>query len=271
MLESHQRQLRKAIKSIAFVVLCGSLTTWVHAQDKNCALVLMHGKWGSPKSLTSFANRIDSICDVKSLEMPWSGRRSYDQPYPVALTEIDDQIKAFRAKGYKRILVGGQSFGANAALAYMATLGNADGLVVLAPGHSPKMMYDQNISKTEVDKARELVNAGHGEERLSMADLNQGKRRDMSMSAHTLLSYFDPDGLGHIPGTTQKIKKAIPVLWVIGSADPLFKYGEAYAYANLPAHPQNKYLVVDAGHGNTPDVAANITFEWIKSLDSSAP
>lgn len=267
MFKSLMCRIRKVFNRIVMVVICVPLTTLVHSQDKNCALVLMHGKWGSPKNLISFANRLDSVCEVKSLEMPWSGRRSYDQPYPIALAEIDVEVKAFRAKEYKHVLVGGQSFGANAALAYMASVGDADGLIVLAPGHSPKAMYDKNIGKTEVDQARELITAGQGEMRLTIEDVNQGQRRQVSMSANTLFSYFDPDGLGHIPGTTKKLKTAVPVLWVIATADPLFQYGEGYAYANLPAHPKNKYLVVEAGHGNTPDVAANNTLEWLKSLN----
>lgn len=243
------------------------LTLAAPAQDKSCALVLMHGKWGSPQYLAVFARNIDPTCTVKSLDMPWSGRRSYDEPYPVALQEIEAQVQAFRAEGFRRVLVGGQSFGANAALAYMATVGNADGVLALAPGHSPRFSYDRGIGKTEVDEARTLIMAGKGSERLSMDDLNQGKRRNMRMSANTLLSYFDPDGLGHMPGTSAAFKKAVPVLWVIGTADPLYPAGETYAYAKLPPHPQSQYLVVQAGHADTPDVATNHVVAWLKTLD----
>ena len=258
---------RRIVKYVILAALSSLPTISVYGQGKNCALVLMHGKWGSPASLSGFARDIDPVCTVKLPEMPWSGRRLYDEPYPVALQEIDAQIKALRAQGFKRILVGGQSFGANAALAYMASIGDADGVIALAPGHAPNLTYKMGIGKAEVDKARELVTAGKGDTRLSMDDLNQGTRRIISMSATTLLSYFDPEGLGNIPGTTTHFKKPVPVLWVVGTADPLLKYGEGYGYANLPAHAKSKYWVVQAGHGNTPDLATKGTLEWLKELD----
>ncbi|MES2877094.1 MAG: alpha/beta hydrolase [Pseudomonadota bacterium] len=258
---------RLLAKSATFMAIALLLASASFAQDKNCALVLMHGKWGSMQNLVFFEREMSTACTVKSLEMPWSGRRAYDQPYPVAMQEINTQVKAFRTQGFKHVLVGGQSFGTNAALAYMATLGDADGVIALAPGHSPKLMYDRGISKTVVDQARELVDAGRGEEPLTMDDLNQGKRRSMRMSATTLLSYFDPAGLGHMPATAAGFKKAVPVLWVIGTADPLYPAGEGYAYARLPAHAKSKYWVVEADHINTPEVAAQGTLEWIKTLD----
>jgi len=254
-------------RAVLLFALSLPMAATVQAQDKNCALVLMHGKWGSPLSLAVFARSIDPTCTVKSLDMPWSARRAYDEPYPVALQEIAAQVKAFRAAGFKRVLVGGQSFGTNAALAYMATVGDADGVLALAPGHSPRFSYDLGIGKTEVDEARALVTAGKGSERITMDDINQGRRRSMRMSADTLLSYFDPNGLGHMPGTSAAFKTAVPVLWVIGTADPLYSAGEAYAYAKLPPHPQSQYLVVTADHANTPDVATHQVVAWLKTLN----
>ena len=251
--------MRKSAQAFLALIVLALLGGSVWAQSKDCALVLMHGKWGSPQNLAVFASRIDAACTAKLIEMPWSGRRAYDQPYPVALQEMDEQVSALRAQGFKRVLVGGQSFGANAALAYMAERGNADGVLLLAPGHVPRTKYNMRIGRTEVDKARELVAAGKGDEAITMDDMNQGKRRDMRMRADVLLSYFDPDGLGHMPGTASRFKKPVPVLWVVGTADPLYPQGEGFAYARLPQHPQSRYLVVDAGHANTPAAAVGAT------------
>lgn len=261
------RYLLQGAKALVLLAVAGSLAPLVYAQDKNCAVVLMHGKWGSPQHLAVLARRMDAVCTTKVLDMPWSGRRAYDQPYPVALQEIAAQVQAFRAQGFQKVLVGGHSFGANAALAFMATVGTADGVIALAPGHSPKLMYDRGIGKAEVDQARDLVAAGKGEERLTMDDLNQGKRQNMAMRATTLWSYFDPDGLGHMPGTSAGFKKAVPVLWVVGTRDPLFPLGEDYAYAKLLQHSHSKYWVVEAGHGNTPEVATSGVLEWLQALD----
>jgi pimeloyl-ACP methyl ester carboxylesterase len=250
------------------LVLAWPSGAWLQtATAPSCALVLMHGKWGGPQGLAVFANKVESTCHVVQLEMPWSGRRAYDQPYAVALKEISAQVQTLRGKGYRQVLVGGQSFGTNAALAYMAEVGDADGVLALAPGHSPRVMYQQGMGRAEVDQARTLVAAGQGAQTLTINDMNQGRRRNMSMSAETLLSYFDPDGLGHMPKTSANFKIAVPVLWVIGAQDPLYPAGEAYAYAKQPAHAKSRYLVVDAGHGNTPDVAITAVIEWLKGLE----
>ena len=250
---------------VVLSLLC-SLTP-VQAQDKKCAMVLLHGKWGNTQYISFFGRKLEPVCTFKALEMPWSERRGYDQPYPVALAEIDAHVKAFRSQGYQRVVLAGHSFGANAALAYMATVGDADAVIALAPGHSPAFTYARGMGGAAVDKARELVAAGQGDERLEMEDFNQGKKRLIRMTATALWSYFDPDGLGHMPKTAAGFKKPVPLLWVVGTGDPLFPLGEDFAYRKAPAHPQSQYLVVTAGHGDTPDVAASQVAAWLKALE----
>jgi len=46
-------------------------------------------------------------------------------------------VQALRAKGYQRVVVMGQSFGANAAMAYMAQEGDADAVVALEKIYQP--------------------------------------------------------------------------------------------------------------------------------------
>ena len=253
----------------ALAAALGGTVQHANAQDiaaKPCAVILMHGKWGSPQFIGHFGRRLEPYCAVNAIEMPWSRRRNYDIPYPLALKEVGSQVQALRAKGYQRVVVMGQSFGANAAMAYMAQEGDADAVVALAPGHSPAYMYSNGIGKDAVDKARELVKAGQGSEKLAMDDLNQGKRQSIRMSADVLWSYFDPAGLGHMPGTAASFKKPVPFLWVIGTNDPLYAAGEDFAYRKAPDHPASKYLVVSAGHIDTPDVAAAQVLEWLRGL-----
>lgn len=250
---------------LLLAVVC--LPTWpALAQDKACAVVLMHGKWGNAQYISFFGRKLEPTCAFKSIELPWALRRSYDEPYPVALAEIASQVKTFRDQGYQRVLLVGHSFGANAALAYMAEVGDADGVIALAPGHSPANAYNRGIGKEAVDKARELVAGGKGSDTLTLEDLNQGQRRNMRMTAATLLSYFDPQGLGHMPATTARFKKPVPLLWVVGTGDPLYPAGPEFAFNRAPAHSASKYLVVQADHASTPDVAAADALAWVKSL-----
>jgi pimeloyl-ACP methyl ester carboxylesterase len=236
------------------------------ADTKSCAMVLMHGKWGHPNNLAGFGRQMATVCDTLALEMPWSRRRNYDQPYPVALADIEAQVKALHSKGYTRVLLAGHSFGANAALAYMASVGDADGIVALAPGHTPERSYSRGMGKAAVDQARQLVAEGKGAEILSMDDVNQGKTQSIRMRADVLLSYFDPEGLGHMPLSAARFKKAVPVLWVVGTADPLYPAGSAFAFDRLPPHPASHYLVVEADHMGTPEVAAAQVLDWMKAL-----
>lgn len=233
--------------------------------DKACALVLIHGKWGDTRYLGFFGRRMEPACKLRLIEMPWSGRRNYDAPYPRALEEIAAEVKTLRAEGYQRVVVGGHSFGANAALAYMAHVGDADAVLALAPGHVPAVMYQRGIGRDAVDKARELVRAGQGDEKLSMEDLNQGKRQSIRMRADVLLSYFDPEGLGDMPTTAAAFRKPVPLLWVVGTGDPIHRAGEEFAFRRAPAHPASRYLEYQGGHGDF-EVAADPVLAWLKAL-----
>ena len=234
------------------------------ADGKPCAMIVMHGKWGGPRFLDGFARAMAPACEAKSIEMPWSGRRAYDAGYPAALQEISAQIKAFRAQGYRRVLLAGHSFGANAALAYMAEIGDADGIIAMAPGHSPRYMYDSGMVRSAVNEARAAAAGGRAEDKVKLNDMNQGQRRDFNLPAQILLSYFEPDGWGHMPATAARFKQAVPFLWVIGNTDPLFAAGENFAYAKAPPHPRSRYLVVTAGHKDTPEVATAQILQWVQ-------
>lgn len=260
--------LRHALGAFGLLACAATVAPPVGAQEaaKPCAVVLMHGKWGNTQHIGHFGRRLEPYCTVKPVEMPWSQRRSYDATYPQALQEIAAQIQAFRAQGYQRVAVIGHSFGGNAAMAYMAHVGDADAVVVLAPGHAPAIMYDRGIGKEAVDKARELVQAGQGSEKLSMDDLNQSQRRSIRMTADVLWSYFDPAGLGHMPGTAAGFKKPVPFLWVVGTADRIYTLGEEYAFRKAPVHPASQYMVVSADHASTPDVAVEQVLEWLRAL-----
>jgi pimeloyl-ACP methyl ester carboxylesterase len=229
----------------------------------------MHGKWGSPESgnIKEFTQAARQVCEVLLPEMPWSGKKSYDQTYQDALHDLSKEVKALREKGYKRVIVAGQSFGANGAIAYQAHNGDADAIIALAPGHRPELFYDNGSTRSEVDQARKLVEDGKGNTLLSVNDFNQGKKRSLEVRADVFLSFFDPAGLANMTKSTSKFKKITPFLWVIGRQDSLYPQGPAYAYEKAPSHPKSQYLVVSATHVDTPRVSASLVMDWIKNLD----
>jgi hypothetical protein len=94
----------------------------------------------------------------------------YDRPYGDALEQVKLAVASFRQSGVQWIAVGGQIFGANATLAYMAQVGDVDAIIVLAPGHVPETFYQDVSVRLSVDEAQRLVEAGKGEASVGMTD-----------------------------------------------------------------------------------------------------
>lgn len=236
------------------------------AQDKTCAMVLIHGKWGNTAYISHFGRRIEAVCAFKAIEMPWSTRRAYDIAYPDAIEEIAKEVEAFRAQGFKKIVIGGHSFGVNAGLAYMATKANADAVLGLGPGHSPRTMFNRGMNKEAILLARELVKENKGDEKISFVDLNQSNTRSFSRSATIFLSYFDPEGLGTMSVSAKAFKKSVPVMIVVGTRDPVINFTKAEIYPNLPSNPLNKLVIVDGDHDSTVEAAVPFALEWLKEI-----
>jgi hypothetical protein len=202
------------------------------AQPLSCGVVLMHGKWGMPQSpyLKPLVQKLEPHCQIKLLEMPWSRQRLYDLPYTGAVTQVRDAVAEFRKAGVQWVAVGGQSFGANASLAYMAQVGDADAILSLAPGHVPEMFYQIPDVRRSVDAARQWVESGKGDTLVEMTDINQGQRRLVKTSATSLWSYFNPQGWGHMGLSAAALRKPVPVFWAIGTLDPLQGSASAEIY-----------------------------------------
>ena len=231
----------------------------------DCVVILMHGKWGGPKSpyLRVLAEKIQRVCHVELREMPWSRNRNYDETYEGTLQSLSESVTRYRSKGYKTVFIGGQSFGANAAIAYQAAVGGVDGLIALAPGHSPYEMYQMGLNRSLIDLAKKHVTDGNAGELVEFTDLNQGQRKNFSVRADVFFSYFNPDGLGNMALSASRFKHSVPFLWVIGTQDWLIKEGSAYAFDKAPQNPQSRYIVVNANHATTPEVGADQVVDWI--------
>ena len=234
--------------------------------QSDCGIVLMHGKWGSPQFMGPFANRLKSVCSVKVIEMPWSKRRAYDADYLSALNEVAAQVEAMRKQGIKRVFVAGHSLGANAAIAYMASHGDADGIIALAPGHAPERL-NLSVTSESVDRAREMVASGRGNERATFQDINMGQRQKFRMRAEVYLSYFDPEGLANMAKSAEGFKHAVPFAWIMGTSDPMYPVGPKYAFEKAPMHSKSAYVSVQADHLSVIDaVGSNAVIAWIRGL-----
>jgi pimeloyl-ACP methyl ester carboxylesterase len=233
-------------------------------------IVLMHGKQDRALGLLAPLARTISSQGVRvdGPTMPWAGSRDYDADYPTALDEIESAVARLRAAGAKRVAVGGQSFGANAALAFAGSGRKADAVLAIAPGHVPDRWRDHPRISASVQRAREMIAAGQGDTRAGFDDLNQGQTRTVRTSARNYLSFFDPDGLGSMPKSAASIPAPVPLLWIIGSNDRLAASGPAYAFDKAPKHPKSQYSEVSGSHLDTADIGRDEIVRW--TLDALA-
>ncbi len=252
-------------------VICGALAALLSAllvcpvlaaAPSEIGVVLMHGKWGSPKSMVPLVHELESRQYlVSNAEMAWSDRRLYDIDYPAALKEIEEQVRQLRARGAKRVVVAGQSMGSNAAVAYASSGFDLDGLVILSPGHFPEGGMGKRL-RPSLERARSMVAVNRGTDFESFDDINQGKQRSIKVAAAVYVSYFDPDGLGAITKNIKKISRGVPLLLVIGTADPFYPESKAM-FDSAPPHALNRYVALGTDHFNMPKVAAAELLKWL--------
>lgn len=131
MMRNQMTGARRALMAALLAAACAPVLA--QTESKTCAMVVMHDAGSSPAALASFGRRLQASCAPKLVEMPWSQRRNNDKDLPAAWVEVNRHIKGLREQGFKRVLVVGYGFGANAALAYSGAAGQADGVIALAP------------------------------------------------------------------------------------------------------------------------------------------
>ena len=228
------------------------------------ALILLHGKWGKPPAPQASAFSAEGF-KVISPEMPWAGVRRYDQTYEDALKEINLLTKRLRADGYKFVIVGGQSFGANGALAYASAYGDVDGILLFAPGHNPDI--DRNYQPRIVGIAKEAITSGKPDALISFTDYNDGGRtRTIETRSDVFVSFFAEDGPANMALNAAKMRAVIPPIVFMGSNDFGTRQGSSYFFDRLPKHNKSKYIVSTASHREVPAASFETALSWIKDL-----
>jgi len=230
-------------------------------------IVLIHGKGGTPttgiEGLHESLKREGAL--VEAPEMPWSARRIYDATYDQAMIEIDMAVERLKKAGAQRIVVIGHSLGANAAIGYGARRKGLDGVVALAPGHLPEAWALRARTGGAIANARKMIAAGKGDVRMSFPDLAQGIPFQVRATPEVYLSMFDPDGPAVMPKNAAAMGD-VPLLWIVGIADPMVLHGKDYVYGRGIRHPKSKYLVTASMHLSTPYQARGQIISWLKGL-----
>ena len=233
-------------------------------EAKEVGLVLLHGKWGMPPA--PLAIRFSQLgFQVESPEMGWSRGNAYRVAYAHSLEAVHAAVVALRAKGAKKVVLGGPSFGANGALAYASQYDDIDGLILFAPGHNPDI--DKNRNPSKVAEARALVVDGRGSQSVTVTDHNDGGRsEEITLAATSYLSYFDPEGLAAMPRSARNLKKPLPVIVFMGKSDFVTRQGPRYFFERLPAHPGSRYQVSPADHRAVPAASFEETLAWLEAV-----
>ena len=187
------------------------------AGDK-IGVILMHGKGGTSREKSPIG-RLAYALDVADIivvapDMPWSRSRGFDRTYAESMAEIGKAVAELKEKGATKIVVGGHSIGANAALGYGARHEGLAGILAIAPGHIIDSDGFQKIVDYDYRRAKEMVVAGKGDKESDFKDVNQGKKSTKTMKAKIYLSWFDPEGPASMPKNTANLKPGTPLMWI---------------------------------------------------------
>ncbi|WP_170303674.1 alpha/beta fold hydrolase [Reyranella soli] len=257
--------------AIALVVAFGVATS--AAAQGAIGLIYMNGKQGPTN--TAGSNDIAAKATAAGIKvivpsMPW-GQGGWEK---ISVTPdqvfgmIDGYASQLRAEGAQRIVVGGQSLGANVALSYAVARQNVAGVVMAAPGHSPQGSSNRNPTiRDAVDQACQLAKSGQGNQSFSGLDENQGNSVRVSTTAAVYCAWMNPRGLASMPTQASQLPANIPLMVIIGTKDPSFGFTEANIYRPAARNPYSKYVVIDGGdHRNTDHSASQRIIDWIKGL-----
>jgi hypothetical protein len=119
--------------------------------------------------------------------------------------------------------------------------------------------------KSSLVRAVAMVAANRGAATDNFEDLNQGRQRQIRITAAAYVSYFDPEGPGAMTRSIRKIAKPLPVLLAIGTQDPFFAESKAF-FDSAPAHPSSHYVALEGDHGGLPNLVAAAMLKWLEPL-----
>lgn len=240
------------------------------AAAEKIGVVIMHGSHGttsarSPLGPLMRAFRRAGILYVAP-NMPWSRSRYIDKDVEASLKEIDRAVARLKAKGATKIVVGGHSIGANAAMIYGAHRKGIAGVMAIAPGHVPSMMGWQKKMHYDYRRAEKLVKAGKGGKKFKFHLNDQGRNSTQYIKAEVYFSWFDPFGEATFAKNAEALQPGTALLWIVGRNDYMAKRGKYFAYAKAPKNPKSEYVVVAGGHRATPRIGAKKIIAWLKAL-----
>jgi dienelactone hydrolase len=252
------RRLGQSLSVVAAILLLVILP----ARAERIGIVLMHGKQGGSNALAQLAGRLEAAGHLVERPMLcWSHDRIYDKPFPDCLAEIDAAVARLKSRGADQIVVGGQSLGGSAALAYGASRDGVAGVIAIVPAPAPGVARRPEIAR-ELERAKSLIAAGKGDQRIRFADVNQAPI-SVETTPRIYVSFLDSEGPANLVANTGKLRA--PLLWLTADQDGS-AMTRAAGFGKAPQNPLNRYVTLHAGHFNAPDAAAGPMIDWLVEL-----
>ena len=262
----------KQVVALALAALILVLPCAARAQaGGKVGVVFMHGKWApGVKSLDDLVSHLEQAgYMVATPMMPWSASADYDKSYEDAMADIDAAVANLKNAGATRIVIGGQSLGANAAIGYGARRPGLMAIIAISPGHVPELNNNRQVSDS-LTRARAMVAAGKGNDTDMFMDINQGETRMIRMTAAIYLSYWDPAGGAVMPVNAAKL--SAPLFWAVGSDDPMYPRGAAYGFDKAPPNKLSQFVpVTGAGHFGLVQSIGPQVVDWLNSVRDATP
>lgn len=243
------------------------------------ALIMLHGKNapaadGPPVNLVRWAERVARAgFRVYVPAMPWSSR--WDGTHEDASAAIDALIE-LAARDGKKVVLGGHSMGGMFTIIYRAASlpESVVGKFMSAPGHALDQ-YGRNAAfwseiGPALRQARDLEAAGKGNDKARFEGRNLAGRRNIAETYETTpriyLSFHDPERLP--PSLPALRVTAVPVLWLVGSDDPLVNGSASRrVFERVPSHPKSSFDTLDGrDHATSLPATIDKLVPWLKSL-----
>jgi pimeloyl-ACP methyl ester carboxylesterase len=251
--------MRAALVATSLAVVLALQVTPAGAADPKMAVILLHGGNSSGSQFWDVRPALEKAgYHTVTPDMCWSQSRRYDKTPIDCMADVDKWIDRLKAEGYERIVLGGHSQGGINAILYAAYHSNLAGLIAMAPS-GPPTGDDGNLN---VRYAHELIRQGRGDDEVDFA----GGINEIHATPNVYLSYVGMESplfdLQLLPKITA------PILWVAGTNDR----GQANApgrYKVAPPNPLNSFVVVEADHFETPDVAVGEVIKWLDRLSEA--
>jgi pimeloyl-ACP methyl ester carboxylesterase len=229
-------------------------------------IVIMHGKGGRPERFVSvLAEGLERKgWLVANIEMPWSGRREYDDDIAGAEQQVTAALNELRSKGAKKVFVAGHSQGGVFAL-YYASRNPLDGVIPMAPGGSvDATVYTQNVGGA-LALAQRMVADGKGAERGVFKDYESSRGvNDIHTTAATYVTWFDPNGAMNQGKSSRAIPATTPVLYIAPRNDyPGLVRFKSSMFAALPSNPLTRMADIEGDHLNAPGNSIDTIARWV--------